>query len=40
MEPNQQYYFHMGTFIRMYTVDLTSKASAMFYGVIIYMKLL
>ena len=27
MGPNQQYYFHMVTFIRLYTVDLTSKAS-------------
>ena len=27
MEPNQQYYFHMVTFIRLYKVDLTSRAS-------------
>ena len=27
MEPNQQNYFHMVTFIRLYKVDLTSKAS-------------
>ena len=26
-EPNQQYYFHMVTFIRLYKVDLTSRAS-------------
>ena len=27
IEPNQQYYFHMVTFIRLYKVDLTSRAS-------------